>query len=366
VAGSTTLAPYPTDIYLSKDHLAVLIERYSKLASSARAAADAACGARNRQTAIAKLCYNHSSCRCARAAKPRSGYTNVRTMIRLPALLLAGCVVSTTLILLGRGFISSDSALFERSPRATEIKTGVQAREIAEPGPTQRPPEAPSSDNTGDLRPSDVRLSGIVIEPDQRIAIFAVNGAKSVILSEGEKLNDWRVSISPQQVSLSGPSGTMTLKPKPDANLVRPAAPSASPAGPPQPDGPPRFLHRNFPWFPAPAGAPEQPTAATLIAAVPAPVAAQTQDYSYTDCNNPYYAQYCQEYYAPYDYSFPYYAYGVPAGFGFFHHHDLHQGGFHRGFHGVPRVGFVPGGRFHGGFRGGGFHAGGAGHGGHR
>jgi hypothetical protein len=276
-------------------------------------------------------------------------------MLRLPALLLAGCVVSGALILLGRGLISRDGALFERSLPATE--TGTQAREIAEPGPTQHPPEAASSDHAGDLRPSDVRLSGIVIEPDRRIAIFAVNNAKSVILLEGEALDDWRVeSISPQQVSLSGPSGTMTLKPKSDSNLVRPAAPSASPASQPQPDVLPRFLPRNFPWFPASAGAPAQPTAATLIAAVPIPVPAQ----DYYD-------------YAPYsydDYSLPYSAYGVPVGFGFrfFHHHGFHHGGFHRAFRGggFPRVGFIPGGRFHGGFRGGGFHAGGGGHGGRR
>ena len=36
VAGSTTLAPYPTDIYSSTDHLAALIERYAKLGSLVR------------------------------------------------------------------------------------------------------------------------------------------------------------------------------------------------------------------------------------------------------------------------------------------------------------------------------------------
>jgi starvation-inducible DNA-binding protein len=41
VAGSTTLAPYPTDIYSSTDHLAALIERYAKLGSLVRAAIDA-------------------------------------------------------------------------------------------------------------------------------------------------------------------------------------------------------------------------------------------------------------------------------------------------------------------------------------
>ncbi len=40
VATATTLAPYPTDIYATKDHLAALIERYAKLASSVRAAID--------------------------------------------------------------------------------------------------------------------------------------------------------------------------------------------------------------------------------------------------------------------------------------------------------------------------------------
>jgi hypothetical protein len=315
-------------------------------------------------------------------------------MIRLPALLLAGCVVSTGLILVGPGSASRDSPLFERSSPATEIKTGAQARAIAEPllGPAQRPAEAASPDNAGDPRPPDVRLSGIVIEPDRRIAIFAVNGTKSVVLSEGEALNDWRIdSISPQKVSLSGPAGTMTLKPKPDANLVRPAPPAAPPAGQPQPDVPPRFLHRSFQWFPAPAGAPEQPTAAALIAAEAAPAPVQAQGYSDIDCNNPYYWQSCQEHYgynedyAPYgysDYSFPYYAYGVPVGVGFrfksFHHHDFHHGGFHSGFHGGGfhgggfhgggfHGGGFHGGGFHGGgFRGAGFHGGGGGHGGHR
>src|SRR5437773_6171440 len=150
-------------------------------------------------------------------------------MIRLPALLLAGCVVSAGLILLGRG---SDSPLFERSPPATEIKTGAQAREIAEPlhGPTQRASQTASSDSNSDLGPPDVRLSGIVIELDRRIAIFAVNGTKAVVLSEGEALKDGRMdSISPQEVSLSGPAGRMRLKRRSTENRVRQAPPAAAP-----------------------------------------------------------------------------------------------------------------------------------------
>src|SRR5271170_556875 len=40
VAAATRLASYPTDIYTTKDHLAALIERYGKVASSVRAAID--------------------------------------------------------------------------------------------------------------------------------------------------------------------------------------------------------------------------------------------------------------------------------------------------------------------------------------
>ena len=40
VAKGTTLAPYPTDIYASNDHLNALIERYGKIANAVRAAID--------------------------------------------------------------------------------------------------------------------------------------------------------------------------------------------------------------------------------------------------------------------------------------------------------------------------------------
>jgi starvation-inducible DNA-binding protein len=51
VAGSTTLAPYPTDIYASTDHLAALSERYAAMASSVRAAIDATAEAGDADTA---------------------------------------------------------------------------------------------------------------------------------------------------------------------------------------------------------------------------------------------------------------------------------------------------------------------------
>jgi starvation-inducible DNA-binding protein len=51
VAQATTLAPYPTDIHTSKDHLAALIERYGTVANSVRAAIDETDGAGDADTA---------------------------------------------------------------------------------------------------------------------------------------------------------------------------------------------------------------------------------------------------------------------------------------------------------------------------
>jgi|HubBroStandDraft_4_1064222.scaffolds.fasta_scaffold00305_8 hypothetical protein len=99
-----------------------------------------------------------------------------------------------------------------------------------------------------------------------------------------------------------------------------------------------------------------------------------SQPYSSIDCNNPYYAQYCQDNqsidYSPlgYDDNYPDYWGDFPFGFGDgrgfhrgfragFHRGGFHRGGFNRaGFH---RGGFHPGGFHPGGFSGGGFHGGG-------
>jgi len=51
VAEKTTLAPYPTDIAKTKDHLAALIERYGAVANSVRAAIDEADEAGDADTA---------------------------------------------------------------------------------------------------------------------------------------------------------------------------------------------------------------------------------------------------------------------------------------------------------------------------
>jgi hypothetical protein len=270
-------------------------------------------------------------------------------MPRLPALLLAGSVTFAGVTLVGPGSTDESRPQFELSLPPAEIKAGApQTAKLAEPlpGPSQRSAEAASADNAVAPQLPDARLTGIVIEPDRRIAIFAMSGTKPIMLSEGEALNGWRIdSISPQMVSLSGPAGSMTLKPRPDANLVRPPAPAPAPSDQPQPDVPPGFPYRGVQWPVAP-GPPLVPIliGAGSFPAPPVPV----QTYPYIDCNNPNYWQYCQEYYGGteaynepynfYDYSYPYYAYSVPLrarlGFARFNRHDFRHAAVHRGFPG--------------------------------
>jgi starvation-inducible DNA-binding protein len=60
VAKATPLAPYPTDIYQSKDHLHALIERYGKVANAARAAIDEADEAGDIDTADLLTAYSRA------------------------------------------------------------------------------------------------------------------------------------------------------------------------------------------------------------------------------------------------------------------------------------------------------------------
>jgi hypothetical protein len=59
-------------------------------------------------------------------------------------------------------------------------------------------PEIPSAADDANSPLRDVKLTGVVIAPDLRIAIFAVSGTNSLVLSEGETLKDRRLDrISP-------------------------------------------------------------------------------------------------------------------------------------------------------------------------
>jgi hypothetical protein len=228
-------------------------------------------------------------------------------MIRLRALCLAGWVV-------GAGLIpSNDSPSFE-------ARLSV-----------------PSSADDANSPLRDARLTGVVIGPDLRIAIFAVSGTNPLVLSEGETLKDWRLErISPGKVLLSSPAGTIKLEPKPDANLVRPPTPVAVRPGELEPSVPPGAEL---------AGAPRQPTAMTLIPVsnLSAATPVQPPGYPYYFPEN--YAGYEQDYPSYNYYPYPYFAYAVPIKFafrfGFFRRYDIHQGAVHgAAFHG---------GGFHGG-----------------
>jgi hypothetical protein len=97
--------------------------------------------------------------------------------------------------------------------------------------PSRRPPQSNSDNAADDAGLADSRLAGIIIESGRRFAIFAPQGAKPLMVTEGETLSGWRVdSISPQEVSLSGPDGTKTLQPKFDPNLAPPVEDQTPPA----------------------------------------------------------------------------------------------------------------------------------------
>ena len=116
-----------------------------------------------------------------------------------------------------------------QNPRPEELVATALARPLF--SSTRRPPQdAPSGAAADDL--TDARLTGIVTTPGRRIAIFAVSGDKPLKVAEGDAVSGWRIeSITPREVSLSGPSGTKSLQPKLDPSLAPP--PGQPPIGQP-------------------------------------------------------------------------------------------------------------------------------------
>ena len=102
--------------------------------------------------------------------------------------------------------------------------------------PTRRP-SGKAEDGGAGAGLGDSRLTGIVTLPQHRIAIFAMPGAKPLVVSEGDTVHGWRIdSITPEEVSLTGPEGAKTLKPKSDPALA--AAVPPRPIGGPVPPRP--------------------------------------------------------------------------------------------------------------------------------
>jgi hypothetical protein len=158
-------------------------------------------------------------------------------------LLLAGCLIFGAVILLELAPAATDTAAQNEVSKRADTTPAVRrqpstrldellALTLARPlfSSTRRPPQSTATDTVTNSDLADMRLTGIVTEPDHRVAIFAVNGAKPLRLSEGEAVSGWRIeSITPHEVSLSGPSGTKTLEPKLDPNLVQSPVPTAAP-----------------------------------------------------------------------------------------------------------------------------------------
>src|SRR5438270_253194 len=146
-------------------------------------------------------------------------------------LLLAGCVIFGAAIVFELGPAESEAPVIAAAeprvqpPPVDELVATAAARPLF--SPTRRPVERASPSSASEPDMSDIRLTGIVVGPDRHLAIFAVAGAKPVVRAEGESLKEWRLdSISPTEVSLTGPGGSRTLAPKTDPNLVRPAPPA--------------------------------------------------------------------------------------------------------------------------------------------
>jgi len=169
------------------------------------------------------------------------------------ALLLAGCAVFATIFFaqIGSGehqestatqvlALPSDGAAIhqQQAPQLEELVAAALTRPLFDP--TRRPREPAESNSAIRAGLVDTRLTGILTTPDQRVAIFAVTGARPLVLTEGETLGGWRLdSITPLQVSLSSLGDTKILQPEVDSALVSPE-PSA--------DGAPQLtFHRVLP-----------------------------------------------------------------------------------------------------------------------
>ena len=183
-------------------------------------------------------------------------------------LLIGGCLIFGALVLLELRPAATDTATPNEvptrpDPSAMHRQPSIQldellAEALARPlfSSTRRPPQAAANDAT-DSDLADMRLTGIVTKPEHHLAIFAVNGAtKPLRLTEGEAVSGWRIeSITPHEVSLSGPGGTKTLQPKLDPNLVQkppPQPPAANPAARPPAQPPAPNVAARQPGQPAP------------------------------------------------------------------------------------------------------------------
>jgi len=139
---------------------------------------------------------------------------------------LVGCVLGGAILLLEPS-AANEAAITELLARgdivpATRPELRARVAELlatARDRPLFSATRRPTQQAEGSSELADTRLTGIIVEPDRRLAIFAVSDAKPVALTEGETLNGWQIeNIAPREVSLSGPTGIKTLRLRVDAN----------------------------------------------------------------------------------------------------------------------------------------------------
>jgi general secretion pathway protein N len=159
-------------------------------------------------------------------------------------LLIAGCVLFGAIVFMELRPVGADRGAApeiatkpaiptathrQQSPKPEDLVATALARPLF--SSTRRPPQSATADAAPDNDLADARLAGIVTAPGHRIAIFAITGDKPLKVGEGDAVSGWRVeTITPREVSLTGPTGTKTLQPKLDVNL---AAARQPPAGRP-------------------------------------------------------------------------------------------------------------------------------------
>ena len=209
---------------------------------------------------------------------------------RLPLLLLVGgCLLFGAIIFIELAPAGSEGAVVAQATARSDAASPTMRPQNARPeelvgaalarplfSSTRRPPQGASGGAASDNDLSDSRLTGIVTMRDHRLALFAVSGDKPLKVGEGDSVSGWRIeSITPREVSLSGPSGTKTLQPKLDPNLApppgqppggpiagrppapqaagKPLAPAALPGAAPRAVQPPPGVPVNTPGLPRPA-----------------------------------------------------------------------------------------------------------------
>jgi general secretion pathway protein N len=182
-------------------------------------------------------------------------------------LLIAGCLLFVSLVFVELRPADVDDEAIAKVAAKPETATAIHRQQSPKPeelvatalarplfSNTRRPSQNAGGPTTDDDL-ADARLAGIITSPGHRIAIFAISGDKPLEVAEGDAVSGWRIeTITPREVSLTGPTGTKTLQPKLDPNLV-------PPAGRQLPSGRP----------PIPAAASGRPPAPPVTAAVAPP-----------------------------------------------------------------------------------------------